>query len=135
MNVCDFDITTDGTNWRHECKRCGDPQFRPMRSDDPPNVIRICRAVPAGVGDSIAKFTAAIGVKPCGGCKKRQALLNGLLPYKKSGAVPGSASLSRQTAIGLGVESPSAARWRVRAVGLYVARGWSEVLRLLRASC
>jgi len=35
-----------------------------------------------GLGDTIAKATKAIGIKPCGGCKKRQAALNKLLPYK-----------------------------------------------------
>lgn len=37
----------------------------------------------AGLGDTIAKATKAIGIKPCGGCKKRQAKLNKLVPYKK----------------------------------------------------
>lgn len=36
----------------------------------------------AGLGDTIAKATKAIGIKPCGGCKKRQAKLNKLIPYK-----------------------------------------------------
>ena len=36
-----------------------------------------------GLGDTIAKATKAIGIKPCGGCKKRQAALNKLVPYKK----------------------------------------------------
>lgn len=35
-----------------------------------------------GLGDTIAKATKAIGIKPCGGCKKRQAKLNKLIPYK-----------------------------------------------------
>ena len=34
-----------------------------------------------GLGDTIAKITTAVGVKPCGGCKKRQAKLNKLVPY------------------------------------------------------
>ena len=37
-----------------------------------------------GLGDTIAKATKAVGIKPCGGCKKRQAALNKLVPYKKS---------------------------------------------------
>ena len=36
-----------------------------------------------GLGDTIAKATKAVGIKPCGGCKKRQAKLNKLIPYKK----------------------------------------------------
>jgi hypothetical protein len=37
----------------------------------------------AGLGDVIAKVTKAFGVKPCGGCKKRQAYLNKLVPIKR----------------------------------------------------
>jgi hypothetical protein len=36
-----------------------------------------------GLGDTIAKATKAVGIKPCGGCKKRQAILNKIVPYKK----------------------------------------------------
>lgn len=35
-----------------------------------------------GLGDTVAKITRAVGIKPCGGCKKRQAKLNKLIPYK-----------------------------------------------------
>ena len=35
-----------------------------------------------GLGDTIAKATKAVGIKPCGGCKKRQAALNKIVPYK-----------------------------------------------------
>ena len=35
-----------------------------------------------GLGDTIAKVTKAVGIKPCGGCKARQAKLNTLVPYK-----------------------------------------------------
>ncbi len=34
-----------------------------------------------GLGDTVAKVTKAIGLKPCKGCSKRQAKLNKLLPY------------------------------------------------------
>lgn len=37
-----------------------------------------------GLGDTIAKVTKAIGIKPCGGCKKRQEKLNELFPYGES---------------------------------------------------
>jgi hypothetical protein len=37
-----------------------------------------------GLGDTIAKITKALGIKPCGGCKKRQAALNKLVPYKEA---------------------------------------------------
>jgi hypothetical protein len=35
-----------------------------------------------GLGDTIAKLTNAVGIKPCGGCKRRQRALNRLVPYK-----------------------------------------------------
>lgn len=42
-----------------------------------------CEQQPSlGLGDTIAKITSAVGIKPCGGCKQRQALLNRLFPYK-----------------------------------------------------
>jgi len=36
-----------------------------------------------GLGDTVAKITSAVGIKPCGGCKERQVLLNRVLPYVK----------------------------------------------------
>ena len=37
-----------------------------------------------GLGDTIAKATKKVGIKPCGGCKKRQAMLNKAVPYGRS---------------------------------------------------
>jgi predicted NodU family carbamoyl transferase len=34
-----------------------------------------------GLGDVIANITEAVGIKPCKGCKQRQAKLNALLPF------------------------------------------------------
>lgn len=34
-----------------------------------------------GLGDVVAKMTSAVGIKPCGGCKKRQEALNKLVPF------------------------------------------------------
>jgi hypothetical protein len=34
-----------------------------------------------GAGDVVARVTRAVGVQPCGGCKKRQAALNRLLAF------------------------------------------------------
>jgi hypothetical protein len=36
-----------------------------------------------GLGDTIAKVTKRLGIKQCGGCKKRQKILNKALPYKR----------------------------------------------------
>lgn len=35
-----------------------------------------------GLGDTVAKITTKLGIKPCGGCKKRQKVLNKLIPYQ-----------------------------------------------------
>ena len=37
-----------------------------------------------GLGDTIAKATRAVGIKPCGACKKRQAKLNKMFSYKSN---------------------------------------------------
>lgn len=37
---------------------------------------------PTGLGDTLANWIKRLGIKPCGGCKKRQAALNKLVPYK-----------------------------------------------------
>lgn len=36
-----------------------------------------------GLGDSIAKVTKKLGIKECGGCRKRRIKLNRLVPYGK----------------------------------------------------
>jgi hypothetical protein len=36
-----------------------------------------------GLGDTIKKVTNAMGIKQCGGCKRRQEKLNRLFPYKE----------------------------------------------------
>ena len=38
-----------------------------------------------GLGDTVAKMTKAVGIKPCGGCKKRQEWLNKKVPYRQQG--------------------------------------------------
>ena len=47
-------------------------------------VCRECLGLPPpmrGLGDAVARMTTAVGIKPCGGCKKRQELLNRLVPF------------------------------------------------------
>jgi hypothetical protein len=36
-----------------------------------------------GLGDTVKKVTEKLGIKQCGGCKKRQEKLNRLFPYGK----------------------------------------------------
>jgi hypothetical protein len=38
-----------------------------------------------GLGDTIAKIAAAVGIKPCGRCKKDRVRLNKAVPYSDSG--------------------------------------------------
>jgi hypothetical protein len=55
---CGFDIRSIGgdATWRRNC-------------------------VSRGLGDTVARVLDAVGVAKCGGCAKRQKLLNQLVPY------------------------------------------------------
>ena len=44
-----------------------------------------------GLGDVVASAPAAVGVTPCGGCKRRQEALNRLVPFGGSNEKPPSA--------------------------------------------
>gem|GEM_PF-3352779 len=45
---------------------------------------RNCPKAPSrGLGDTIAKVTKVVGIKPCGGCRKRQKKLNEMFPYRR----------------------------------------------------
>lgn len=49
-----------------------------------------------GIGDTVAKLTSMLGIKPCGGCKERQAALNALIPFGEKPAKPRKATRSIQ---------------------------------------
>jgi predicted nucleic acid-binding Zn ribbon protein len=34
-----------------------------------------------GLGDTVARLTSAVGIKPCGGCGHRREILNRMVPY------------------------------------------------------
>lgn len=36
-----------------------------------------------GAGDTLKRVTESLGIKPCGGCQKRQEALNKMFPYNK----------------------------------------------------
>ncbi len=40
-----------------------------------------------GIGDSIAKLTESVGIKPCVSCEKRKNILNKLFPFKQVNAL------------------------------------------------
>jgi len=74
----------DGPPWK--CQQCGYTYPRPTAA--PPR--RNCPKAPSrGLGDTIAKMTKAVGIKPCGGCKKRQRKLNQWWPYRSTVVPPG----------------------------------------------
>ena len=50
--------------------------MRPVRGED---LARVLQAVPRrgiGLGDLVQVAANAVGIKPCGGCKKRKESLN-----------------------------------------------------------
>ena len=78
---CDFARAPSGL-WT--CKNCGYTLPVPLPAPPRRNCPAAKRAKPKsrGLGDTIAKITRAVGIKPCGGCKKRQKKLNELFPYQ-----------------------------------------------------
>jgi hypothetical protein len=40
-----------------------------------------------GLGDTVARITSWFGIQPCGGCERRQELLNRWVPYKSVPAI------------------------------------------------
>ena len=60
----------------------GEPVDQTLRMDQSKyDSIRRKHGLSVGLGDSVAKLTKAIGLKPCPQCGKRQAKLNALVPY------------------------------------------------------
>ena len=39
-----------------------------------------------GLGDVVAAATSAVGIRPCGGCKKRQQAMNQMFPFGQNPA-------------------------------------------------
>ena len=72
---CKLRIPMEESDWPLRC-RCG---VRYESADDPGKMIEVKSR---GLGDTIAKITGKLGVKSCGGCKRRQRKLNDWFPYK-----------------------------------------------------
>jgi hypothetical protein len=51
-----------------------------MLNQEARNHMYVSQDKPVGLGDTVAAVTTAAGIKPCGGCKKRQAALNKATP-------------------------------------------------------
>lgn len=73
-------IETEPGSGKWFCPDC-DPERRRVLSVKAHRTCRNSRS--RGLGDTIAKTTKRIGIKPCGGCKKRQAALNRMFPYRR----------------------------------------------------
>lgn len=58
------------------CPLCG----QKATLDAPEPIAHPCKS--RGLGDTVAKGLAMVGIKPCGGCKERQSALNRILPYE-----------------------------------------------------
>lgn len=88
MNIALIQLKSAHCHTRAHCRTCRtDADWREnvtgVRDFDCPHGVTESNLPSRGVGDTIAKATKAIGIKPCGGCRKRQELLNKVLPYKK----------------------------------------------------
>lgn len=92
----DSEYILSDDNWRRIVKDLPKPKRKPKAKKaivaqrkpyiHPVPVLRRSR----GLGDTIAKATKAVGIKPCGGCKRRQAWLNALAPYTTTTNAPGA---------------------------------------------
>ena len=70
--MTDCPLTQRNGKWT--CPQCGWSYHKQVRRNCP-------KAPSRGLGDTVAKTLKRIGIKPCGGCKKRQKKLNELFPY------------------------------------------------------
>ena len=79
MPDCQLESTDDGMWWCPVCHR-----HLQKRGDAAPrrNCLTYKSKRSRGLGDTIAKVMAAVGIKPCGGCNKRKEALNRWFPYK-----------------------------------------------------
>ena len=82
-----FDSRQGGLMSHFKCSVCG---FE-VKTHFSPTLLHICKdgqpydgVSTRGLGDVVAKVTSAVGVKPCGKCKQRQAKLNKLMPFRRS---------------------------------------------------
>lgn len=75
MNA-DVRFNVDGKTWYLEVELADPPRVVGWRVEE--------RQAPAasqpGLGDAVAAATKAVGVKPCGGCARRQKALNAATP-------------------------------------------------------
>lgn len=71
----DVRFKVDGKVWHVEIELADPPRIASWRvEDDQP------ASVAPGLGDAVAAATKAVGVRPCGGCQRRQEALNRATP-------------------------------------------------------
>mgnify|MGYP003151712521 CR=1 FL=1 len=76
----------EGTPDPRDCANC--LKYEAGKAEDEGNEDWKADMPSRGLGDTVAKITNAVGIKPCGGCKKRQEALNKKFKYgrlKKKG--------------------------------------------------
>jgi hypothetical protein len=71
----DVRFKVDGKVWHVEVQLSRPPKIVNWRVDDEPT-----QPAAPGLGDAVAAATKAVGVKPCGGCQRRQEALNRATP-------------------------------------------------------
>lgn len=57
------------------------PIYELETAPNPPKAVAPARM--RGLGDLVARATSAVGIRPCGGCRKRQEALNRAVPFRK----------------------------------------------------
>lgn len=72
-----------------------------LREDGTAAVVKFdpapVRPAMRGLGDVVAAVTTAVGIKPCGGCKQRQAALNRLVPFAGAETPPAASEQAEAT--------------------------------------
>ena len=70
-----------------ESKNYSEQEEKPLQQELLNKEVEINKLMPnnksKGLGDTIKKVTDKLGIKQCGGCKRRQEKLNRLFPYQK----------------------------------------------------
>ena len=78
-------------DWCRPCRAVG-PAYDAWRKANAgaseikcPHGLEIGKRLPMrGLGDAVERVTEAVGIKSCGGCKKRRDKLNKLVPFSES---------------------------------------------------
>jgi len=77
---CKYKVISTDESGLHtmKCSTCG----HITKSAYSPHLVHTMCRKSVGLGDTVSKILTKLGFRKCGGCKKRQATLNRLVPYK-----------------------------------------------------